>query len=251
MTTGNTAENSGRKFAVFDIDGTIIRWQLYHAIVHELAKMGAMGAEADARIKQARMTWKQRLHHDSFHEYEHVLLDEYRAARQIIKASDFDEAVDIVFETYKDQVYTFTRDLIKKLKVEGYLLFAVSGSQQEIVQKFGEYYGFDDVAGSQYGRKPDGTLDETIHSPVLHGKGPTLQSLIDKHQATFKDSYAVGDSLSDAAMLEMVEHPITFNPDDNLYQRARSEGWDIVIERKNVSYHLKKTDGTYLLAETD
>jgi HAD superfamily hydrolase (TIGR01490 family) len=246
-----TSHASPRKFAVFDIDGTIIRWQLYHAIVHELAKMGAMGPEADARIKQARMTWKQRLHHDSFHEYEHVLIDEYHAARQMIKASDFDAAVDTIFETYKDQVYTFTRDLIKKLKGEGYLLFAVSGSQQEIIEKLGAYYGFDEVVGARYSRTDAGMLGPTEDSPVLSGKGPALQALIDKHNVTLEGSYAVGDSLSDAAMLEMVEHPIAFNPDDNLYQRARSEGWDIVIERKNVSYHLKNSDGTYILAEAD
>ena len=33
------------KFAVFDIDGTLIRWQLYHAIADELAKSGHIDAE--------------------------------------------------------------------------------------------------------------------------------------------------------------------------------------------------------------
>ena len=28
-----------RPFAVFDIDGTIIRWQLYHALADELASL--------------------------------------------------------------------------------------------------------------------------------------------------------------------------------------------------------------------
>jgi HAD superfamily hydrolase (TIGR01490 family) len=246
-----TEGNSPRKFAVFDIDGTIIRWQLYHAIVHELAKAGAMGRDADARIKQARMTWKERHHHDSFHEYEQVLIDAYRTARTQIKVSDFEAAIDTVFETYRDQVYTYTRDLIKRLKHEGYLLFAVSGSQQKIIEKLGNYYGFDEVVGSVHGQTDDGMMSETESSPVLTGKAPALQALIDKYDATLEGSYAIGDSLSDAAMLEMVEHPIAFNPDDNLYRRAREAGWDIVIERKNVSYHLKSTDGTYVLAETD
>ncbi len=240
-----------KKFAVFDIDGTVIRWQLYHAIVHELAKMGAMGPKADLLIRQARMNWKQRLHHDSFHDYEMVLVEEYRKARHQIKISDFETAVDTVFDAYKDQVYNYTRDLIKRLKGEGYMLFAVSGSQQEIVEKFGAYYGFDDVIGSSYTRTPDGKLGETAYSPVLDGKGPALKKLIDKHGVSLAESYAIGDSLSDAVMLEMVERPIAFNPDDNLYNKARSEGWDIVVERKNVVYQLRKSDGSYLLAATN
>ena len=30
----------GRPFAVFDIDGTLIRWQLYHSIADTLARLG-------------------------------------------------------------------------------------------------------------------------------------------------------------------------------------------------------------------
>jgi HAD superfamily hydrolase (TIGR01490 family) len=237
-----------RPFAVFDIDGTIIRWQLYHAIVHELAKMKAMGKAADDRIKHARMTWKERHHHDSFHEYEMTLLETYRKARQTIKVSDFDKAIDTVFDTYKDQVYTYTRDLIKQLKAEGYVLLAISGSHQKIIEKLGEYYGFDEVVGSRHGQTADGMMDEGDFSPIQSGKGPVLQDLIKKHDLTTAGSYAVGDSLSDAAMLEMVDNPIAFNPDSNLFEIAKAKGWNIVIERKNVIYQLHEKDGHYQLS---
>jgi phosphoserine phosphatase len=49
-------------------------------------------------------------------------------------------------------------------------------------------------------------------------------------------------------MLEFVEHPIAFNPEDTLFEKAKTAGWDIVIERKNVVYTLKEKDGSYLLA---
>jgi HAD superfamily hydrolase (TIGR01490 family) len=235
-------------FAVFDIDGTVLRWQFYHAIVHELGRRGAMGAEADQKIREARLTWKKRAHQDSFHDYEHTLVDVYHEARSNIKATDFDSAVEHVFETYKDQVYTYTRDLIKELKSKGYLLFAVSGSQQEIVEKFGAYYGFDDVVGTRYERTKDGNLGKRLFSPVKEqGKGPVLQELIDKHDASLEGSYAVGDSLSDVAMLKMVENPIAFNPDNNLFEAATQNGWNIVVERKNMIYELHEENGHYEL----
>ena len=66
-----------KKFAVFDIDGTVIRWHLYHANVHEMARMKLLPDEAAAKIKAARTTWKQRTHEDSFREYEHILVEAY------------------------------------------------------------------------------------------------------------------------------------------------------------------------------
>lgn len=243
---------SQRPFAVFDIDGTVLRWQFYHAIVHELGKRGHLGKEADARIRDARLTWKKRAHQDSFYVYEQTLVDAYHDARAQITVAAFDAAAAHVFDAYKDQVYTYTRDLIKQLKGEGYVILAVSGSQHEIVEMFGNYYGFDDVVGAQYERTADGMLGKRLFSPVKEqGKGPVLQGLIDKHNLTTAGSYAVGDSRSDAAMLEMVENPIAFNPDDNLFQIAKSNGWNIVVERKNVIYRLQLSDGSYVLAETD
>jgi phosphoserine phosphatase len=95
-------------------------------------------------------------------------------------------------------------------------------------------------------------MDEGDFSPIQSGKGPVLQELIKKHGLTTAASYAVGDSLSDAAMLEMVDNPIAFNPDNNLFEAATQNGWNIVVERKNVIYQLSKQDGHYgLLAETD
>ncbi len=243
----SATKHNERKFAAFDIDGTLIRWQLYHAIVEELITQKLISADASQRIDDARKTWRNRMH--SFSEYEEILVSVFRASRSSIRTDAFDKAVETVFETHKDQVYTYTRDLIKSLKAKGYLLFAVSGSQQEIVEKLGDYYGFDDVIGSQHERMPNGMLGDAIFSPVVHGKAGALKKLCDKHGITYEDSYAIGDSLSDTAILELVGHPIAFNPDQSLFRIATERGWKIVIERKNVIYELEKSNGSYLLAE--
>ncbi|HET8709382.1 MAG TPA: HAD family phosphatase [Candidatus Saccharimonadales bacterium] len=235
-----------RKFAVFDIDGTLIRWQLYHAIFHELAKGGKLPkAEAEA-VKAARATWKQRGHRESFKSYEHILWQTYMNAITTLDEHDVESAVNTVFETYKDQVYTYTRDLIRQLKADGYLLFTLSGSHQEIVAKLAEYYGFDDAAGTVY-LKENGTFTGKEDS-VLGDKGAALKRLAEKHGASWQDSIAVGDSKSDAKMLELVERPIAFNPDQQLLDIATTKGWDIVVERKNVIYQLHQADGHYILA---
>jgi phosphoserine phosphatase len=65
-----------------------------------------------------------------------------------------------------------------------------------------------------------------------------LKRLITKHGLVWQDSVAVGDSGSDIAMLEAVEQPIAFNPDQKLFKAARERGWPIVVERKDVVYEL-------------
>lgn len=239
---------SKRPFAVFDIDGTLIRWQLYHAIADALAKRGHIDAKTHQKIKDARMVWKRRTHGEAFSAYQTELVTVYEKLLLDLSVKQFNEAVQAVFDEYKDQVYIYIRELVKRLKKDGYLLFAISGSQIEIVSKIASYYDFDDCVGTIYAHEKDKfTGAVTIH---LGGKHVVLEELIAKHHASLAGSVAVGDGASDISMLEMIETPIAFNPEKKLFDYAKGKGWKIVIERKNMVYELEKKDGRYVLAKT-
>lgn len=237
---------SNRSFAVFDIDGTLIRWQLYHAVVNELAKRNLLGSQAYEDIRAARLAWKVRTHPEAFKDYERKVVELFDEAVANIPVNEFQKAVDAVINEYKDQVYTYTRDLIRDLKNRGFVLLAISGSQQELVKALAEHYAFDDSVGSLYEQKDGKFTGEKV--AASEGKAKLLDRLVKIHHLTYHGSYAVGDSMSDAPMLEKVTHPIAFNPDRKLYQTAKNNGWKIVIERKNVIYELENADGKYLLA---
>lgn len=236
-----------RKFAVFDIDGTLIRWQLFHAIVHALGKQGYIPHAAHEKILAARMTWKNRETSEGFRIYENVLVEAYLEALTSVDPVDYLHIVDEVFHEYKDQTYAYTRDLVRDLKDQGYLLFAISGSQSEIIDRLARYHGFDAAIGAEF-RQKDGAFTGEVFTPI-HNKKAALEMLVDQYGATYTDSYAVGDSLSDAAMLKTVDHPIAFNPDCTLADAAKKERWPIVIERKNVIYELHPKGDTYVLRE--
>lgn len=237
---------SPRKFAVFDIDGTVIRWQLYHAIVDNLAKAGLVQPSAIASVKAARMTWKKRTSDDSFKDYEREIVRQHDASVLNISHSDYLRVVQKVFDEYKDQTYTYTRDLIRELKAKNYLLFAISASQIEIVELLASYYGFDDFAASVYEVK-NGKF--TGRKDVLFGdrKPLALARLVKKHNASYENSIAVGDSDSDIPMLKAVAGPIAFNPNKLLFQTASTKNWPVVIERKNMIYKLQPTASGYKL----
>jgi len=236
------------KFAVFDIDGTLIRWQLYHAVVDKLAKQGKLGSSAQEKIHAARMRWKNREPDFGFSEYEVELIKQFEKALQKLSPEDFEEAVEAVINEYKNQTYVFTKELMSRLKDEGYTLLAISGSQEELVEKIASYYGFDDCIGTTYqttkqhytGKKDFPAQD----------KKQALERFIKKYDLSLEDSYAVGDSKSDASMLDMVENPIAFNPDAELFEIAKEKYWPIVIERKNMIYRLEYKDGIYQLTQS-
>ena len=245
MTTGKTA----RPFAVFDIDGTVLRWQLYHALVDELVKRGHFDPKSYEAVRQARFTWKQRSHANSYSEYEISLVKYFDSAITGLKKSVLIESGQAVFDIYKDQVYTYTRDLIKDLKAKDYLLFAISASQDEIVKLLAEYYGFDSAGGSVY----------EVNNGVYTGKSQILRSerkseflrrLVFANKASWKGSIAVGDSESDIPMLASVEKPIAFNPTAELFDHAKQQNWGVVVERKNMIYQLEPKNGSFVLAKT-
>ncbi len=238
-----------KKFAVFDIDGTLIRWQLYHAIADNLVKLGFIAPVKFQAIRDARMIWKRRESSESFREYEMELVKLYEQILSEISVEQFEQTAQAVFDEYKDQVYVYTRELLKELKKQGYLLFAISGSQQQIITKMSKHYGFDDFV-ARVDQQADGHFTGKSTTPIF-SKDEALRRLVKKNGATFDGSIAVGDSASDVKMLELTQTPIAFNPERALYEHATKQGWKIVIERKNMVYELEKADGQYQLVKAD
>jgi HAD superfamily hydrolase (TIGR01490 family) len=234
-----------QRFAVFDIDGTLVRWQLYHALTDELLKTASIDATIREDLKSMRMQWKERTSDDAYQRYEEHLIQTFENILPHIDVDTYTQAVYRVIDQYKDQVYAYTRDLIAELKQKGYFLIAISGSQSEIVEKLAAHYGFDVCAGSRYIHDGKKFTDKKFIVP--YHKKEILEKYITDHNLTLEGSYAVGDSSSDEPMLAMVEHPIAFNPNQSLYTTATKNNWNIVVERKNVVYKLLYDNGEYTL----
>lgn len=233
------------KFAVFDIDGTLIRWQLYHAVVDRLAKQNMLGAEAHRQLHEARMIWKRREHPNAFRDYEHSLISIYENALPSLSPKAFDDVVEDIAREYKEQVYTYTRDLARTLKKKEYLLIAISGSHEELIGHVAKQYNFDLWVGTRYERKNGRFTGKKF--VASKDKETELKKLVSTHALSFKDSVGVGDSKSDASFLRLVKQPIAFNPDRELFSIAKDSGWKVVIERKNMVYKLESRSGNYIL----
>lgn len=248
------------KLGIFDIDGTIFRSSLLIEIVRGLVAAGIFPKQANKEMEADYLAWLNRV--GDYDGYIRKVLDIYN---KYIVGRDFDEVEevsDLVMAREKNKVYRFTRDLIHRLKRENYYLVAISGSPWYMVRKFALHNEFDVSFGTEMCLKKGKFTNCYIEKDFKNGedkllgfehkaklmnfsnKGPLLTQYLDsqKMKADWKNSVAVGDSGNDIAMLELVGHPIAFNPDDILAKKAKKSRWQIVVERKNVIYDVKKFD---------
>ena len=238
------------KFAAFDVDGTLIRWILYHAVVNKLAERGVLGEDFKDLLKRERIKWKRHDHSKSHSNYEATLIDEYLKRKKGLDYKEYLSATQEVANEYKDQRYAYTFNLAKRLKDKGYILLMITGSQEEVVRPVAKTYGFDDFIADKIEVDENGRLTGGFETAVFD-KGTALKRLVKKHNLTFEGSYAIGDTIKDAPMLEMVENPIAFNPSKELFEIATKHKWPIVLERKNMIYKLTMQDGMYQLQDED
>lgn len=234
-----------RPFAVFDIDGTVARTSLFLASVHEMMRR-SMIPKADADEIHAKLDlWLKRKHKHAFAEYEAAAIEVLFRELANTKVSAYEGIIDEVMRKFGQRTYLYTKNYIKRLKQDGYMILAVSGSEEKLLARFCKEYGFDDWIGTDFHK--DGFYFTGSANDVVHNKHTYLKKLMAKHNLSFKGSIGVGDTASDIKMLEQVENPICFNPSEELYDEARDRGWKIVIERKDVIYELEPSNSLFCL----
>ena len=238
-----------QKLAIFDLDGTFFRWQLYHEAVFALREEGLFDHNEIRKLDNALLDWQS--HTLSWHEYEQAVITVFEPKIAQLTPKRFEEIAQTIVDTSGHKTYRYTRTLHQKLKNNGYYTLAISGSQQEMAEVFARKYGFDHTIGALYERRGE-DYTGMVSRRIPGRKHEIIKEFLASHpDVTLDDSVAIGDSSGDISMLEMVAHPIAFNPDEALLACAQEQDWEIVIERKNIAYTLKASDdGPYILAET-
>lgn len=226
-----------RPVAAFDIDGTVFRSSLLIELVERLIEKDVFPAEARGAYEEEQRLWLDRK--GDYETYISKVVEVFGAQ---LKGKPYEEVKNIageVIEEMRHRVYRYTRDLIQELKGQGYFLLAVSHSPKFIVDGFGFENGFDKVYGTFYATGASGNFTGEVEDrELIANKAAILTRAVRKEELALEGSVAVGDTESDIAMLEMVEQPIAFNPNQALYEHAKRRGWPIVVERKDVIYEL-------------
>lgn len=239
-----------QRIAFFDLDGTLFRWQLFHELVFELKNLGALDADTAKELDSSLIKWQGKK--ASWSEYETVLIKGLEKHLVGMSVETFEAAAKNVVSRSGHKIYNYTKHLADKLKADGYFLLAITGSYQEIAEPFAKQYGFDDCIGALLPRE-GGLFTAPDSIRVVYGqKANRINEYIEGKAFTLNGSVAIGDSGGDIDMLRLADRAVAFNPSQELLDIATEEGWDIVIERKNIAYTLEKgSDGSFILAKAD
>ncbi|MEK7599283.1 MAG: HAD-IB family hydrolase [Patescibacteria group bacterium] len=227
-----------RRLVVYDIDGTLFRLSLLVELVNSLVASNIFPQAAKETINKDYLDWINREG-----DYEKFIRQMVRVYQKYIVGWDkatINEISQEVVDFQKKKVYCFTRDAIREYKNKNYFLLAISGSPEDIVQKFADYFGFDRAFGSVWEVR-EGRFTNRVYDGAKNKKQIFKMFLESNAKYTGLDgSIAFGDTESDIPILKMVDYPVVFNPSLDLANLAVKKGWRMVVERKNVIYRLDK-----------
>lgn len=227
-----------KRVAFFDIDGTVFRSSLLIELVEALVVEGVFPAEVVDEYKEEYIAWRSR--EGTYQEYINAVIESFLYHIKGVYYGDFADIGRRVVENQSKFVYRYTRDLIKHLKEDGYYVVAISQSPKTVLDEFCKQYGFDKVYGRIYEIGPqDCFTGETTDEYIIQNKANIVKRVFDKNpDLTREGSIAVGDTEGDISLLEEVDEPICFNPNQELYTYAKRKKWSVVVERKDMIYHI-------------
>jgi len=226
-----------KKVAIFDIDGTIFRSSLIIELTDALVQEGIFSSKVRKFYVRAAENWLNRK--GPYEEYIWAVIKAFRQNIKGVHYKEFSKIAKKVVAFHQNRIYRYSRDIIRNLKNKGYYLLAISNSPKKIVEEFCKKLGFNKVYGQIYETDSQKRFTgRVLYLELISDKAKILKRAIEKENLTLKGSVGVGDTESDIGFLKMVEKPICFNPNKKLYQHARHAGWKIVVERKDVIYHL-------------
>jgi HAD superfamily hydrolase (TIGR01490 family) len=108
-------------------------------------------------------------------------------------------------------------------------VYIVTAATQGTADMLAHVLFFDGAAGSKLEER-DGRYTGRFDGPFCYGEGKPvrMRELAAERGIDLSESWAYSDSASDLPMLRAVGHPVAVNPDAELAQVAREEGWDVM-----------------------
>ena len=214
------------RLAILDVDGTLYPGALGVELLSALLASGVCDRETVEPV------------FDVLHQYRTGQIDfatmsvnAYRlfaAALNDCACGDVERVARQTWQRERTRLFPFATELVRILKEAGYVPVLISGSPHEVVQLLAEDLGIIQFCGalfSRYGGSYTGEVE--LASGVLGNKQLILSTMINEQEVRLRDSFAIGNSLTDLVLLELVGAPVAFEPEATLRSLALQRGWTI------------------------
>ena len=235
MNGKNFKKRQKNKLAVFDIDGTIFRKNLAFELLDELVWMKIFTKDVREELITLYGAWLN--NEGSYEAYRNKLVELYEKNIAGKNQEDIIAASKRVAHFNAKRIYIYAREALNRMSQE-HIMLAISGSPVEVVKEYAGIFNFDAFFGSVYEiDKHKFYTGKTIFEPTKN-KGLVVKQFVAENDISLVKSFGMGDTESDASFLELMDEPIAFNPDSELKGVAEKNGWDIIVEKKDVIYKI-------------
>jgi HAD superfamily hydrolase (TIGR01490 family) len=220
------AAEPGRSAAFFDLDKTLMEGSSAFHFARASYKAGQLSRRQLARDVRDNIRFRLQGSTDEATDALRTRVYESIAGHRVI---DLARLTPDVLAGILPRVYPQMLDVAWRHQDAGRPVYIVTAASQEIAELLAHVLVFDGGIGARSEIR-DGVYTGRPEGPFTYreGKAEAIRDVAGREGIDLGDSYAYSDSESDLPMLRAVGHPVAVNPDAELAQVAREEGWEIM-----------------------
>lgn len=221
------AQPSGRGAAFFDLDKTLMQGSSGFQFARAVREAGMMSRRQLVADGIANLRFRLRGASD---EESEALRIRIATSLQGVRVRDLERLGVRVMQRILPRLYPQMLTIAYAHQDAGRPVYIVTAAAQDMAQVLAKVMTFDGALGSALSEVEDGVYTGRPTGAFLYGaaKAVAIQRLAAREGLDLSACYAYSDSVSDAPMLRAVGHPVVVNPDADLEQLARVEGWEIL-----------------------
>jgi HAD superfamily hydrolase (TIGR01490 family) len=216
---------SGDAAAFFDLDRTLLAGSSAYHFGRAVHKAGRLSRRQLARDAIDQVKFRLRGSTDAA---VNALLDRIMEGIKGQRVSDLARLTPDVIAGILPRIYPQMMRVVRDHQDAGLRCYIVTAASQEMVVKLADVLAMDGAIGTP-SEVVDGVYTGRLAGPFVYGEGKAkaLRAFAQERGIDLEQSWAYSDSASDLPMLEAVGHPVAVNPDADLEEVARREGWEI------------------------
>jgi HAD superfamily hydrolase (TIGR01490 family) len=221
------AAEESNSAAFFDLDKTLMAGSSGMVFARVANQRGFVPRKQLAKWGWDHFRYRLR---GSSDEQTNAVLDVAKRIFAEIPERDVERMAPAVLAGILPRIYPQMLDEVHRHQDAGRATFIVSAAGNDLVKALAAVLGMEGGIGTRWGVGSDGRYTGEMDGPFVYGKGKVeaMRRFADRHDIDMEASYAYSDSASDLPMLESVGHAVVVNPDADLLEMARREGWRVM-----------------------
>ncbi|WP_067170891.1 HAD family hydrolase [Microtetraspora niveoalba] len=222
-----SAEPDPAAAAFFDVDNTMMRGASIYHFARGLASRGLFTTNDLVRFALGQAWFRVRGNENPEH-----IAKAKETALAFVAGLKVDDVVrlgeEIYDEVMSDRIWSGTRALAQAHLDAGQRVWLVTATPVELARVIAQRLGLTGALGT-VAETADGVYTGRLVGDLLHGpaKAEAIRALARREGLDLSHCSAYSDSANDLPMLSLVGRPCAINPDSELREHAKENGWQI------------------------